>query len=281
MSRADIPTFTLNDGNRLPSIGFGTYKLNGKEGVDSMTAAISRGYRLLDCAFNYENEGAVGQAVRQSEVPRDQLFVASKLPGRHHKYDQAVVTIEESLYRTGLDYLDLYLIHWPNPRQGIYVEAWQALIDAQKRGLVKSIGVSNFLPEHIDTLIKETGVAPAVNQVELSPYFAQKEQRAFDAKHNIVTEAWSPLGHASALLEDKHLQEIADQHNKNIVQIILRWHFQLGVLAIPKSANPERQKQNLELFDFELNDDEMAAIERLDRPDGRTNDQDPAEYEEF
>ncbi|MGJ8516352.1 aldo/keto reductase [Carnimonas bestiolae] len=281
MSRADIPTFTLNDGNHLPVIGFGTYQLNGREGIDSMVAAISRGYRLLDSAFNYENEGAVGQAVRQSEVPRDQLFVASKLPGRHHKYDQAVVTIEESLYRTGLDYLDLYLIHWPNPKQGLFVEAWQALIDAQKRGLVKSIGVSNFLPEHIDTLIKETGVAPAVNQVELSPYFAQDKQRAFDAKHNIVTEAWSPLGRASALLEDQHLQEIAARYDKSIVQIILRWHFQLGVLAIPKSSNPERQKQNLELFDFALSDDEMAAIKRLDRPDGRINDQDPAEYEEF
>lgn len=281
MSHADIPSFTLNDGNTLPSIGFGTYLMNGKAGVDGMVAAVQRGYRLLDSAFNYENEGAVGQAVKQCGVPRDELRIASKLPGRHHKYDDAIVTIEESLYRTGLDYLDLYLIHWPNPKQGHYVEAWQALIEAQKRGLIKSIGVSNFLPDHIDTLIKETGVTPAVNQVELSPYFRQDEQRAYDKSHDIVTEAWSPLGHASSLLKDEAIQKIADHKGKSVVQVILRWHYQLGVLAIPKSANPDRQIQNLELFDFSLNDEEMAIIDRLDRPDGRTNDQDPAEYEEF
>ena len=163
--------YTLNDGNVLPAIGFGTYKLTGTNGVRAMVGALNLGYRLLDSAFNYENEGAVGEAVRQSGIPRSQLIVASKLPGRHHRYQEAIDTIEESLYRAGLDYYDLYLIHWPNPKEDLYLEAWQALIQAQRFGLIRSIGVSNFLPEHIDRLIKETGVTPAVNQIEIGMQF--------------------------------------------------------------------------------------------------------------
>lgn len=178
-----VPGVTLNDGVGLPAIGFGTYRLNGADGVEAMAMAIETGYRLLDSAFNYENEGALGASIRRAGVPREALRVISKLPGRHHRFEEAIATVEESLFRAQLDYYDLYLIHWPNPRQGLYVEAWQALIEARRRGLVRSIGVCNFLPDHLERIIRETGVVPAVNQVEMHPYFPQAEQRAFDAAH--------------------------------------------------------------------------------------------------
>ncbi|BBN99126.1 aldo/keto reductase [Sporolactobacillus terrae] len=276
-----IPQVTLNDGLLLPAVGFGTYKLNGAAGINSILSAIDTGYRLLDSAFNYENEGALGEAVRRSSVPREALIITSKLPGRHHKYDEAITTIQESLFRAGLDYYDLYLIHWPNPSKDLYVEAWQALIDAQKWGLIRSIGVCNFLPEHLDRLIKETGVTPSVNQIELHPYFSQEKQRAYDKEHGIVTESWSPLGRANKLLQDPDIKQIADAHQKTIPQIILRWHVQLGAVPIPKSSKPSRQLDNLSLFDFKLNDEEMQKIGRLSHADGRTYNQDPAIYEEF
>jgi diketogulonate reductase-like aldo/keto reductase len=280
-SVTSIPEITLNDGLKLPAVGFGTYKLNGASGVNTIVGAIDTGYRLLDSAFNYENEGALGEAIRRSSVPREQLIVTSKLPGRHHKYDEALATIQESLFRSGLDYYDLYLIHWPNPSKDLYVEAWQALIDAQKWGLIRSIGVCNFLPDHLERLIKETGITPSINQVELHPYFLQEKQRAFDKEHGIVTESWSPLGRANKLLNDETIKEIADTHQKSIPQIILRWHVQLGALPLPKSSSPKRQLENLSLFDFSLSDEEMQTIGKLSHPDGRTFDQDPARYEEF
>lgn len=276
-----IPNYELHDGNVIPLLGFGTYKLNGAQGVISVDAAINNGYRLLDSAFNYENEGAVGEAVRRSPVPREQLFITSKLPGRHHKYDEALATIQESLYRSGLDYFDLYLIHWPNPKQGHYVEAWQALIQAQKFGLVKSIGVSNFLPEHIDRLIAETGVTPAVDQVELHPYWSQPDVVRYNNDHHILTQAWSPLGRANAVLQEPVIQEIATRHNKSVAQTILRWELQLGVGVIPKANSIHHQLTNLDIFDFELSTDEMKRISALDRPDGMNKNQDPREYEEF
>ncbi|MFD2616060.1 aldo/keto reductase [Terrilactibacillus laevilacticus] len=276
-----IPEITLNDGLTLPAIGFGTYKLNGAAGVNTIVSAIDVGYRLLDSAFNYENEGALGEAVRRSSVPREQLRITSKLPGRHHAYDEAITTIQESLLRAGLDYYDLYLIHWPNPSKDLYVDAWRALIDAKKWGLIRSIGVCNFLPEHLERLIQETGVTPSVNQVELHPYFSQEKQRAWDREHGIVTESWSPLGRASTLLEDSTIQQIADSHHKSIPQIILRWHIQLGALPIPKASSPARQLENLTLFDFSLTDEEMQTIGQLSQPNGRLQNQDPAKYEEF
>lgn len=276
-----IPEITLNDGLTLPAIGFGTYKLNGAAGVNSIVSAIDTGYRLLDSACNYENEGALGEAIRRSSVPREQLRITSKLPGRHHSYDEALTTIQESLYRAGLDYYDLYLIHWPNPSKDLYVEAWKALIDAKKWGLIRSIGVCNFLPEHLERIIDETGVTPSVNQVELHPYFSQEKQRAWDQEHGILTESWSPLGRANNLLQDQAILKIAENHHKSIPQIILRWHFQLGALPLPKSSSPKRQLENLSVFDFELSESEMQTIASLSRPDGRTFDQDPARYEEF
>lgn len=276
-----IPEILLNDGLTLPVIGLGTYKLKGNEGVHSILSAIDTGYRLIDSAYNYENEGTVGEAVRCSSVPREELRITSKLPGRYQSYENAVTTIQESLYRANLDYYDLYLIHWPNPKQDQYVEAWQALIDAKKSGLIRSIGVCNFLPEHLERLQKETGVKPSVNQIELHPFFNQAEQRKWHEENNIFTESWSPLARANEVLYNETLQTIAGRHNKSISQIILRWQYQLGAISIPKSASPERQLENISIFDFSLNETEMSLISELTRPDGRINNQDPAVYEEF
>lgn len=277
----DITRVKLNDGLEIPSIGFGTYKLNGREGAESIKNAIELGYTLIDSAFNYENEGAVGEAVRKSSLKRDELIITSKLPGRHHSYKEALVTIEESLYRAGLDYYDLYLIHWPNPRLDLYVEAWQAFIEAQKRGLIKSIGVCNFLPEHIERLIKETGVKPSVNQIELHPYFNQESQLAWHKDKEIVIESWSPLGRGNNIIKEEEIVKIAKAHNKSTSQVVLRWHTQLGAIPIPKATSKEHQLENLSIFDFELSQEEIESINKLTRADGRTNNQDPSFYEEF
>ncbi|WP_368996597.1 aldo/keto reductase [Caldifermentibacillus hisashii] len=276
-----VPEITLNDGLTLPVIGLGTYKLKGSMGVNAITNAINIGYRLIDSAYNYENEGTVGEAVRRSSVPRQDLLITSKLPGRYQSYELAITAIQESLYRAHLDYYDLYLIHWPNPKQDKYVEAWQALIDAKKWGFIRSIGVCNFLPEHLERLEKETGVKPSINQIELHPFFNQEQQRKYHQEHHIITESWSPLGRANAVLENETIKEIANRHQKTVSQIILRWHYQLGAISIPKSASPERQLENLSIFDFSLDESEMKMINGLTRPDGRLQNQDPAIYEEF
>lgn len=276
-----IPEITLNDGMTLPPVGLGTYNLNGNEGANAINNAMEIGYRLIDTAYNYENEGTVGEALRRSSIPRSELKITSKLPGRYQTYDKAVTTIQESLYRANLDYYDLYLIHWPNPKQDTYVEAWQALIDAKKWGLIRSIGVCNFLPEHIERLDQETGVKPSINQIELHPFFNQEQQRKWHEQNNVQTQSWSPLARANAVLQHETIQKIADQHNKTTSQVILRWHYQLGAISIPKSASPERQLQNISIFDFSLDDTEMSTIATLTRPDGRNKDQDPAIYEEF
>ncbi|WP_273851951.1 aldo/keto reductase [Guptibacillus spartinae] len=279
--KQSIPEITLNDGLTLPAIGFGTYKLNGNNGATGITSAIDVGYRLIDTAYNYENEGTVGEAIRRSTIPRNELRVTSKLPGRYQEYDKAVTAIQESLYRANLDYYDLYLIHWPNPKQGHFVEAWQALIDAKKWGLIRSIGVCNFLPEHLEQLENETSVKPSINQIELHPFFNQEEQRRYHERNNIQTESWSPLARVNDILENETIAQIAKQHNKSASQVILRWHYQLGSIPIPKSASPERQRENLSIFDFHLNETEMGMMAELTRPNGRINDQDPATYEEF
>ncbi|MGB8002259.1 MAG: aldo/keto reductase [Anaerobacillus sp.] len=276
-----IPEITLNDGLTLPVIGFGTYKLNGNDGATAITSAIDRGYRLIDTAYNYENEGTVGEAIRRSSVPRNELRVTSKLPGRYQEYNKAVTAIQESLYRANLDYYDLYLIHWPNPNQGHFVEAFQALIDAKKWGMIRSIGVCNFLPEHLETLEKETDVKPSINQIELHPFFNQEPQRRWHEQNNIKTQSWSPLARVKDILDNETISQIAQHHNKSVSQVILRWHYQLGSIPIPKSSSPERQLENISIFDFSLDETEMGMLAELTRPDGRINDQDPATYEEF
>ncbi|WP_319764231.1 aldo/keto reductase [Maridesulfovibrio sp.] len=281
MNDISVPQLKMNDGNVIPALGFGTYKLNGSAGVETMVNALKAGYRLLDSAFKYENEGAVGEAIRRSEVPREKILVTSKVPGLRHSYREAYYSVEESLYRAGLDYYDFYLIHWPNPSQDLYVEAWQALIEARRKGLVRSIGCSNFLPEHMQRLIDETGVVPAVNQIELHPYFIQREQREWHDQHGIITQSWSPLGRDNSAMQEPSIKAIAENHAKSVAQVILRWHVQLGALPIPKATSPSRQKENISIFDFELSAGEMDTINSLDRPDGRRKDQHPAYYEEY
>ena len=276
-----IPEVTLNDGTLLPVIGLGTYGLWGNAGANSVSSGINAGYRLIDTAYNYENEGAVGEGIKRSGIPRDKLWITSKLPGRYHTYDKAMVAIQESLYRSKLDYFDLYVIHWPLPNQNQYVEAWQALIDAKRWGLVRSIGVSNFLPEHLERIIKETGVTPSLNQVELHPFFNQEEQRKVNEQLHIQTQSWSPLAKAADILSNDTLNKIAGDHNKTIAQVVLRWQYQIGSVSIPRSTSPQRQRENLDIFDFALSEADMQAIAGLTRPDGRLFDMDPATHEEY
>ena len=254
---------TAHTGLTLPPIGFGTYRVRGDAGADTIARAIGNGYTLIDSAFNYENEGAVGEGVRRSGRDRAELLVASKLPGRHHAYRRAVTTIEESVYRTGLGYLDLYLIHWPNPLSDRYVEAWSAMIEARQQGLLRHIGVCNFLPEHLQRLQAETGVLPEVNQIELHPYFPQTELLAHDAAHGIITQAWSPLGRGR-LLADPTIGQIADRVGVSPAQVIIRWHLQLGNVVIPKSVTPERIASNFDVFGFELSSEQMDAVNSVD-----------------
>ena len=278
---SEIPAYTLSDGLTLPAIALGTYNLRGASGVSSMISGIDAGYRMLDSAFNYENEGALGAAVRRCGVPREDLRLVSKLPGRHQRYDEAVYTLEESLMRAGLDYWDMYLIHWPNAKRGLYVEAFQALLDARDRGLVRSVGVCNFLPDHLQCLRDETGEYPSVNQIELHPYFPQAPALSYHARVGVRTESWSPLGRKWRIVEDPAIVSLASEVGVSPSRLILRWHYQLGTLPLPKSGSPERQRENLDIFSFSLSEEQMAAISALGRPDGRQADQDPANYEEF
>lgn len=277
----NIPEYELHNGYKIPAIGFGTVYMNGRKGASDISDAIKNGYRLIDTAIRYDNEGAVGEGIRQSGVDREELFVTSKLRGGLYDYEKALASIEESLYRTGLDYIDLFLLHWPNPKQDKYVEAWKALIQAQKDGLVRSIGVSNFEPEHINRLIDETGVKPVVNQIEMHPYFNQAKVRAFNEDNNIITEAWSPLSRARTVIHDETLKNMSEKKNKDIGQIILRWHYQHGVVPIPKASSSEHQLANINIFDFELTDEEMENIDALTKEEGRIDNQNPNEYEEF
>lgn len=276
-----IPTYTLNDGRTLPAIGFGTYPLRGDDGIAAMVSALEQGYRLIDTAVNYGNEREVGEALRRSGLPRDEVMITSKIPGRHHAYDEAIASTHESLERLGVDYLDLHLIHWPNPGRGLYVEAWRALVELREQGLVRSIGVSNFTPEHLGRIITETGVTPAVNQVELHPYFPQEHQVDIHGDLGIVTESWSPLGKRSAPFEEPAVADAARRHDVTPGQVILRWQVQRGLLPIPKSKTPARQVENLDVFGFELSREEMAAITALGRPDGRLFGGDPDVHEEM
>jgi diketogulonate reductase-like aldo/keto reductase len=273
-----IPTHTLNDGTALPALGLGTWPLGDDEAQTAVVSALQAGYRLIDTATNYRNETGVGRAVASGVVPREEIVVTTKLPGRHHGYEETLASFEESRTRLGLEYVDLYLIHWPLPRRDRYVDSWKAMVKLRDDGLVRSIGVSNFTPAHIERLEKETGVLPSVNQIELHPFLPQDELRAFHSGRNIVTESWSPLGRGTSLLEDPALARIAGTHGVTPGQVVLRWHIQLGAVPIPKSADPERQRANLDVFGFELSADDMAAV--ADRAHRRVGG-DPEVHEEF
>jgi 2,5-diketo-D-gluconate reductase A len=276
-----IPTYTLNDDTTLPSIGFGTAGLRGEAAVEATTSALEAGYRLVDTAVNYENESEIGEALRRSGVARDEVLVTSKIPGRDHGYDDAIASTKGSLERLGLDHLDLHLIHWPNPSRDQYVDAWRALVDLREQGLVRSIGVSNFTAEHLDRIIDATGVAPAVNQIELHPLFPQPEMQRVNEERGVITESWSPLGKRQAPLDEAPVRAAAEVHGVTPGQVILRWQVQQGNLPIPKSATPSRQRENLDVFGFELDQAEMEAITALGRSDGRLFGGDPESHEEM
>lgn len=275
------PLITMNDGHQIPAVGLGTYQIRGGEGLDQILTAIQDGYRLLDTSTNYDSEGIVAEAIRRSGIPRSEFFVTTKLPGKYHHYEDALMMIQESLFRMGLDYFDLYLIHWPLPKRGLYVEAWKAMVTAQKLGLIRSIGVSNFEPEHLDKIIDETGVTPAINQIEIHPYWVQERMVEADKERGILTEAWSPLGRGSDALKEAVITELAEKYGKTSAQVILRWHAQRGIIPIPKSRNLQHQRENLAIFDFELTQTEIERINLLEKADGRIEGQDPNEYEEF
>lgn len=273
-----IPTVTLNDGTSFPELGLGTYNLRGEEGVTAMVDAVAHGYRLLDSAVNYENEAEVGEAVRRSGI-RDELIVTTKVPGRDHGFDETVRSAEGSLERLGLDRIDLYLIHWPNPSVGKYVETYRAMLALRDEGKVGSVGVSNFTERMLAELIEATGVAPAVNQVEMHPYFPQQALRAFHTAQGIRTESWSPLARRSELLTEQVVADVAAAHGVTPTQAVLRWHVQLSSTPIPKSADPARQIENADVFGFSLTDDEVAAFSALER--GRLWGGDPDTHEEM
>ncbi|QNA92749.1 MULTISPECIES: aldo/keto reductase [unclassified Microbacterium] len=275
-----VPTFTAHNGFALPAIGLGTYGLNGDAGAAAVTRGIAAGYRLVDTAFNYENEGSVGRGVAASDVDRAEIIVTTKLPGRHHPTAKARTSIEESRSRLGLDATDLHLIHWPNPSQDEYVQAWAALVDAQARGVVRQIGVSNFLPEHLERIEQETGVRPVLNQIEVHPFFPQEEQLAYHREHGILTEAWSPLGRAKELLDEAVIREIASAHDATPAQTVLAWHVARGTVSIPKASSLEHQMANLAAAEIALDDAEVTAITALGRPDGRLFGADPRTHEE-
>ena len=262
------PTITLNNGVQIPQLGLGTYQMPEPETKDLVQAALEGGYRHIDTASAYGNERGVGQAVRESGVPRAELFVTTKLANLAHGYDSALEAFDESMEPLGLDVLDLYLIHWPVPAQDLYVDTWRALERLHADGRIRAIGVSNFQAEHLQRLLDETRTVPAVNQIELHPYLQQRELRRLHAELGIATEAWSPLAMAGSMLSDEVLVGVAEKHGRTAAQVVLRWHIEIGNVVIPKSARPERMAENASIFDFELDQDDLQAIASLDR-DGR------------
>jgi len=261
---ATVPLVALRDGRSIPQLGLGVYKIpDDAEAARVVEDAIAAGYRHLDTAALYDNERGVGEGLRASGIPRDEVFVTTKLWNDRHGFDDALRAFDESLERLDLDFVDLYLIHWPCPRQDRYVEAWRALERIHESGRARSIGVSNFHAHHIDRLIEETGVVPVVDQVELHPNVPQEALRASNAARGIVTEAWSPLARGR-LLDDPVLAGIAAKHGRSVSQVVLRWHLQQGVVVIPKTTRAERMRENLDVFGFELDADDLARIRTLE-----------------
>ena len=268
-----VPTVTLNTGAAMPQLGFGVYQVPPANVEGVVDVALAAGYRSIDTAAMYRNEEGVGRALRGSGIDRDELFVTTKLNNPEHRSGDVERAFEQSLQRLGLDYVDLYLIHWPLPAADRYVQTWSLFEKFAEDGRARAIGVSNFKPAHLQRLFAETTVVPAVNQVELHPYLTQESLRAFHAEHGIVTESWSPLGRGGELLQESTVTGLAEKYGVTQAQIVLRWHVQVGAVAIPKSVTPERIRSNLDVFGFELADDDVAAISALD--EGRRLGPDP------
>jgi 2,5-diketo-D-gluconate reductase A len=260
---AEIPRVPLNDGRSIPQLGFGVYKIPDEAATDAVQLALESGYRHIDTAAMYQNERGVGEGVRRSGIAREDVFVTTKVWKDDNGYDTALRSFDSSLERLGFDYVDLYLIHWPAPLTDRYVDTWKALETLAADGRARSIGVSNFHTKHLERLARETDVVPAVNQVELHPRLPQEHVRAYDSEHGIATEAWSPLARGR-LLEDPVLARLAAKHGRSPAQVVLRWHLQLGNIVIPKSATPSRIRENLDVFDFDLDTDDMIAIAALE-----------------
>lgn len=262
-STESVPVVTLRDGAKIPQMGFGVFQVPPEDTAAVVDKALATGYRHIDTAAAYENEAGVGQALHASGLEPGDVFITTKCFNDDHGYEEATRALRASLDRLEMDYVDLYLIHWPVPSQDRYVETWKAFIEAQEQGLVRSIGVSNFQPAHLERLVQETGVTPSINQVELHPRLGQQGLRRTHADLGVVTEAWSPLAQGE-VLDDPVITSIAEAHERTPGQVVLRWHIQLGNVVIPKSVTPDRIQQNLHVFDFELSDEEMSEIESLD-----------------
>lgn len=264
MTFPTIPTTTLNNGVEIPQLGFGVFQIPEEETTAAVTAALEAGYRHIDTAAIYGNEAGVGRALATSGIPREELFVTTKLWNTEQGYDSALRAFDASLAALGLDYIDLYLIHWPAPERDLYLDSWRALEHLVKEGRIRAAGVSNFQRAHLQRLLDSSDLVPALNQIELHPGLQQSELRAFHAEHGIATEAWSPLAQG-AVLDDEAITSIAGRTGKSPAQVVLRWHLQLGNVVIPKSVTPSRIRENFEVFDFELTDEDMSTIAGADR----------------
>ncbi|MGW0605036.1 aldo/keto reductase [Streptomyces sp. NPDC002640] len=269
-----VPPIVLNNGVEMPQLGFGVWQIPDDEAERAVATALEAGYRSIDTAAAYGNERGTGKAVAASGIPREEVFVTTKLWNSDQGYDSTLRAFDTSLKKLGLDYVDLYLIHWPMPMRGTFVETYKAFEKLYADGVIRAIGVSNFLPEHLRTLMDATSVVPAVNQIELHPHLQQGEARAFHADHGIATEAWSPLGAGKGLLEVPAIAAVAQKHGRTPAQVVLRWHLQTGNVVIPKSATPSRIEENFDVFGFTLDDEDLAAIRALD--EGRRTGADPA-----
>ncbi|MFD3973140.1 aldo/keto reductase [Streptomyces cyaneofuscatus] len=273
---SQVPSITLNNGLEMPQLGFGVWQVPDDEAAKAVTKAIESGYRSIDTAAIYKNEKGTGRAIAASGVPRDELFVTTKLWNSEQGHDSTLRAFDASLDQLGLDYVDLYLIHWPVPAKDAYTDTYRAFEKIYADGRAKAIGVSNFHPEHLKRLLDETSVVPVLNQIELHPQLQQAEARAFHAEHGIATEAWSPLGQGKGLLEVPTVVAIAQKHGRTPAQAVLRWHLQTGNIVIPKSVTPSRIEENLDVFGFELDADDLAAFAALD--EGKRLGPDPAEF---
>jgi 2,5-diketo-D-gluconate reductase A len=268
------PTLELLHGARMPRLGLGTWPMGDREAERVVAEAIRLGYRMIDTAHAYGNEAGVGRGMRASGVPRDELFVTTKLNAQWHGRSEARDAFEMSVARLGIDRIDLFLIHWPNPWRDRYVDAFQGLVDLMEAGRVRAVGLSNFKPAHTERVIDATGVVPDVNQIELNPRVVRESLRTYHAEHGIVTESWSPIGKGGDLLAEPAITAIAARHDRTPAQIVLRWHIELGLIPVPKSSNPERLAQNLAVFDFSLTPAEVSAISALDRGESAAEDSD-------
>ena len=271
----EVPILTLHDGIEIPQLGFGVFQIPPKETQEKVEEALGAGYRHVDTAAAYRNEAGVGAAIAATGVRREDVFVTTKLWNSEQGYDSTLAAFEKSIERLGTGHVDLYLIHWPLPAKNLFLDTWRVFERIQEEGGARSIGVSNFRVEDLERLGSEAERQPTVNQIELHPRLQQAELRAWHADHDVVTEAWSPLAQGE-VLEDGTIETVAAHHDRTPAQVILRWHLQLGNVVIPKSVSPERIRENFEVFDFELSEDDMAALERLDA--GQRTGPDPASF---